>query len=253
MTVNRYYRQEWAPEGIDPNILEKTLGATIEPDAKNAFQRLLAKPVDFSDTETATVLTYLELQRIRVPRQAKMAKQLLRSVIVKNSPTDAARAIAHGEVRIKINDSFRFDYMRMLIGTLHPWFARMKWEVIKAVEGSAFITTDSPVTFYNVDFIPPTEAGIGLAGTSILFPLNSETLLILRHPEYMSRLGDPSKRLPEPALEDKMIEITYGDIWTDQQVNRINWVMYQLSDRLVAGKDKSVLEACVGYALQGHK
>jgi hypothetical protein len=34
MTVNRYYRQNWAPEGIDPDILEKSMGAKQEPEQR---------------------------------------------------------------------------------------------------------------------------------------------------------------------------------------------------------------------------
>jgi hypothetical protein len=31
MVRNKYYRQEWAPDGVDKNILEKTIGFTTEP------------------------------------------------------------------------------------------------------------------------------------------------------------------------------------------------------------------------------
>jgi hypothetical protein len=70
MKINKYYRQEWVPERIDPDILEKLAGEIIEPQTKNAFKRLLKMPRDFTAEETAIILMYLEFQRIRVPRQA---------------------------------------------------------------------------------------------------------------------------------------------------------------------------------------
>ena len=60
MRINKYYKQEWAQEGIDPNILERLAGEWIEPQAKNAFERLLKMPNDFTLKETAFILLYLE-------------------------------------------------------------------------------------------------------------------------------------------------------------------------------------------------
>ena len=64
-------------------------------------------------------------------------------------------------VQLTIKDSARFDYMRMMVGQLSPWLSRMEWEVFAAEDGASFITTDSPVSFYNPFFPPPAEAGTG--------------------------------------------------------------------------------------------
>ena len=78
MTVNYYYRQEWVPSGVDPNILEKTLGEWLEKDAKESIDRLIHEPSTLTAQDTATLLVYLEVQRIRVPRQSDMAKASMR-------------------------------------------------------------------------------------------------------------------------------------------------------------------------------
>ena len=87
---------------------------------------------------------------------------------------------------IEVSDDFRFNVMRMILGSLHPYFARMEWEVAPAGEGSSFITSDNPVSFSNIDIFPPFEAGIALVGAMVFFPLDPEHLLILRHPELIN-------------------------------------------------------------------
>ena len=56
MKINSYYRQDWAPSGVDPNIFEKTLGGWLERDAKESIDRLIhypATPVNFDRTGSA--------------------------------------------------------------------------------------------------------------------------------------------------------------------------------------------------------
>ena len=119
----------------------------MEPEAKRAFERLMSNAESLNDEDTAAALIYLEFQRIRVPRQAHLARQLFQSAIIMQLPSDAVSAVLDGSIKLKIKDSLRFEYMRILIGHLHPWFARMNWEVIQASADCAFVTTDSPVSF----------------------------------------------------------------------------------------------------------
>lgn len=246
MKINSYYRQEWAPDGIDPNILEKSLGEWLEANAKDSIDRLINNPGSLTDDDTTTLLIYIEIQRIRVPRQSEMAKELMRETILRLVPPEAAAAINAGEVLLYMKDSARFDYMRMVIGELNPWFGRMEWEVVEAESGSAFITTDSPVSLYNAKLPPPAEAGLALAGTIIFFPLSSHHALLMRHPEYRT---DPKMSakvvLPDPPDEDIKLSITYGAAWDHETVNNFNWKMVQLSDHLIVGKSKEILEQCI--------
>ena len=245
MKINYYYRQEWAPAGVDPNILEKTFGEWLETVAKDSIDRLIRCPAELTDEDTATLLTYIEMQRIRVPRQSDMAKKLMRATILRLAPADAVSAIQSGEVLLTMKDSARFDYMRMIIGELYPWFGRMEWEVFEAESGSAFITTDSPVSLYNSEVPPPAEAGLALAGTFVFFPLSSNYALLMRHPEYRKDSNVSAMTvLPDPPNVDSQLSITHGVVWNQRIVYNFNWKMMQLSDRLIVGESKDILEAC---------
>lgn len=245
MKINSYYRQDWAPQGIDPNIFEKTLGEWLEAEAKDSIDRLIEFPASLTDQDTATLLIYIELQRIRVPRQAEAAKKQMREVVLRLAPAEALEAIQAGEVMLTIKDSARFDYMRMITGKLHPWFGKMEWEVFKAEAGASFVTTDSPVSLYNAMAPPPAEPGLALAGTMVFFPLSSRHVLLMRHSEYrLNENTSPIEVLPEPSVEDGHISITHGAIWKSEVVNNFNWKMMQLSNQLAVGNSKHVLQAC---------
>ena len=245
MKANHYYRQEWTPSGVDPNILEKTLGEWLEADAKESIDRLIHEPSTLTDTDMATLLIYLEFQRIRVPRQSDMAKALMRKTVMRLVPSEAAAEIRAGRFRLTIRDSARFEYMRMLTGQLNSWFEIMEWEVCQAEEGTSFVTTDSPVSLYNPATPPPAEPGLALAGTIVFFPLDSRHVLLLRHSEFRRESDmSPLTVLQEPSLEDEKISVTNGATWNTNIVNNFNWKMVQLCGRLVVAESKEVLEAC---------
>ena len=221
------------------------MGEWLEAEAKDSIDRLIHFPANLTDHDTATLLIYVELQRVRVPRQAEAAKELMRQVILRLGPPEAVKAIQAGEVVLTIKDSARFDYMCMSIGKLNPWFGEMEWEVFEAESGASFVTTDSPVSFYNFKLPPPAEPGLGLTGTMVFFPLSSRHVLLMRHPEYRTKENiSPLDVLPEPRVEDGQISVTHGAIWTTEVVNNFNWKMVQLSNQLVVGESKDVLQAC---------
>lgn len=242
MKIRNYYHQSWASKGVDPNIMETALGNDLEGKAKCAIDRLINDPASLDDHDTATLLIYLEFQRIRVPRQAETAKRLMREAIIRLAPTSISDSIHNDEYQLTMKESARFDYMRWMNGNLYPWFARMEWEVIEAEEGAVFITTDSPVSFYNPKCPPPDEAGIALAGTKIFFPLSSRFLLLMRHPEC--RTEHPLKVLSEPMLGDGAISITHGAVWNKIIVASTNWKLLQLAHHFVVAENKNVLEQC---------
>jgi len=76
MRIDAYYRQVWAPSGVDPNILEERLAAGIESDIKAVLDCLCETP-DRLSSDQASILAYMELQRVRVPRQAGWASGMI--------------------------------------------------------------------------------------------------------------------------------------------------------------------------------
>ncbi|MCE7915739.1 MAG: DUF4238 domain-containing protein [Nitrosomonas sp. PRO4] len=239
MKIDSYYRQNWAPTGIDVNIFETELAKGVENDAKNIFDKLVDSPHELSERDIENLVLYIELQRIRVPRQAETAMDLMRSVILKSAPPDITREIHNGQLQLTMKDPARFDYMRMAIGTIHPWISRMNWEIIEADSESVFITTDSPVSFYNSAVLPPAEPGLALAGTIIFFPLNSKKLLLIRHHELKT---EDSLALLKKSEIDKRISLTYGRVWDKTLVERTNRKLATLARELIVGENESVWE-----------
>jgi uncharacterized protein DUF4238 len=257
MVIKDYYQQTHVSDGIDPDIFEKILGESLENQAKIAFRKLLNPPLSFTEDDTAYILKYLEIQRIRVPRQAEYAKQIARQILellVVNGPPEIVRpevktALIKGEVVISIKDVFRFNFMKMVQGVLYPYFGRMAWEVVEAPGGCSFITSDSPVTFFNVACVPLIEAAIALVGTIVFFPLDSSHVLVLRHPEYLDNPSmDALGVVPKPGREDGRIGVNYEEC-NENQVNACNHIMLALSDRVIVGSSREILEKAIDAGL----
>jgi len=250
MKINRYYEQKHAPPNVDPNILEKSLGEYLEPRAKDAFEKLLSQPKYITAEDTAAISVYLELQRNRVPRQSETAKQFLLTIMhifLLNGPQEVVSAITSNQVKITVKDAFRFGFMHMMTKVFAPYFLRMEWDIVTAEEGCRFITSDSPVTFFNVDVSPPFEPGLALAGTKVFFPLDSQHLLWLRHPEHINdKAVSPIAKVSEAHLEeDGFIIARYEKEWNEEQVCSLNWLILELSDRIVVGNSKEVIERAI--------
>lgn len=242
MRIDAYYRQSWAPAGIDPNVLENFLGSVTEGEAKAAIDCLIDTPERLRDVDACNIVSYLEIQRIRVPRQAEWGKELMRRAILNNAPPDIVAQINAGQFQLTMKDSARFDFMRMALGTIYPWLARMEWEVFEAEPGSSFITTDSPVSFYNPACLPPAEAGVGLAGTKVYFPLSPRKLLLMRYPER--HILPPLTVLDDPPTEFDPVPITHGTIWPAAVVRRANRKLAVLSHELFVSDSLGSLSQC---------
>lgn len=240
MKVDGYYRQAWAPSGINPNILEDGLASGIEAQIKRVIDCLIETPENLTDEYATTLLVYLEIQRIRVPRQVAWATGLMRETILRLAPVDIGAQIKSGAFQLTMKDSARFDYMRMAIGSIHPWLARMEWEIFEAEAGSSFITTDSPVSFYNPACPPPAEAGLGFAGTKVFFPLSSRKFLLMRHPECRSE--SPLTILAEPSAQICKVALSHGAVWDANVVRATNWKVARLAHELLVANSEITLK-----------
>lgn len=248
MAINRYYRQAWAPKGVDPDVLEKRTGQWLEPRAREIFDKLLTRAAEITENELPILLLYLEFQRLRVPRQAKAAENLHKSTILACLPPQTAEAIARGDVKLVTNETFRFDAMRLANGKLTPYLTRMRWEIIEAPPTTAFVTTDSPVSFINPAFILGVEEpGLALAGTYVLFPLNSRHLAVLQHPENKGELSNSIKLVPEAKGGLSTISVTSGRLWSNEEVTHHNHRMLRLAARWVVAPRRDTLVACVEF------
>ena len=59
----------------------------------------------------------------------------MRDRILLLCPTDVTKDILEGKARLEMKKSAGFIYLKEMMGQFNPWFARMKWEVIKAEDG----------------------------------------------------------------------------------------------------------------------
>lgn len=250
MVINNYYRQLWVPHGTDINILETILGSTIEPNAKDVFDKIIdRKTID--QVDVANLIAYIEAQRLRVPREAQKAKKLTEALMLQfihEHPelTDIATELKKGRIKIEIKDSVRFEYMKTVVGIFSSVLPHMLWEIVCPEQGYSFLTTDSPVTLYNPAFPPPFEPGIKHVGTTVLFPMTPDYLLIFNHPEKLSDPPPPpDKPVNYPKLDKENIKVDIGRVFPETAVNKINWVMVQLADKYIVANEKSVIEKVV--------
>lgn len=216
------------------------MASGIEDGIKRIIDCLIDTFGNLTENDAATPLSYLEFQRIRVPRQAAWGTNLMRENILRHISDDIGAKIESGEFQLTMADSVRFDFMRFAIGTIHPWLARMEREIFEAVAGSSFITTDSPVSFYNPACPPPAEAGISLAGTIVFFPLSSRKLLLMRHPEC--RTSMPLTPLSEPTEQNSTVALSYGNIWDSELVRNANWKLARLSHEIFVADNEATLQ-----------
>lgn len=241
-----YNRQPWAPEGVDPNIFEKKLGQEQEPRGLNALKKLLACPEKLGQEDMVDILVYLNLQRIRVPRQANTA-----NLIYKSNLEKAIRRHPIGEdvlsiAEIEVKKPFRFDYMRTMHKFFVPYFSRMAWTIVTAENGASFITSDSPVSFYNDSVLPPSEPGIGLYGTRVLFPITKKCLLMMTHPEFERGEKHATEQIGEEvSIDDRSIEVRSGAKRGEEFVTTQNQVMFLLSEEGIVGESKEVLQDAI--------
>lgn len=167
-------------------------------------------------------------QRIRVPRQLKHFDQMLKTQIeaVAYSIPDVAQELATGRYRLTIKESAKFHHMNLITNS-HAYtdiFSTMVWRIFEVPIHRPFVTTDSPVSFYNSMIDPSEEASPGLTGTLVFFPLSPCHMLELRHPQKdgcsKERYLD---RLPIQQLQGGYIKVEIGYLRPDRIVDQINW------------------------------
>ena len=244
--IKDYYRQEHAPEGVDENIFEKTLGILLEAKAKPAIDKLINDVRTLNEVDCAVLLSYLHFQRIRVPRQIEKYREFLKTFVesLAYSDPEIAKDLAEGRYEIEIKEEAKFKFMKDTGDLYTKAFARMIWKMSEAPKSTRLVTTDSPVSFVHPKFHLPLEADIDLIGTMVLYPLSSTHLLVLNHPELDSN--------PESNCMDKVpindwetggyLKVRSGRLLTDDQVEATNDVLAKLADRYVIADYESILK-----------
>lgn len=182
-----YFRQNHAPPGKDEFIIEKETDRRIESQLKQIISKVTAGGRELTQDELITFTRHLELQRLRVPKQADFAKSIAKDFIENVAYTipEVAEGLLKGSWKIHIKDEFRFNFLHDMVesGELFTHISRMIWNVWDSPDGYIFVSSDNPVSIYNPRVFPPQVAGIGLLGSVLLFPLTPKHCLELIHPE----------------------------------------------------------------------
>ena len=110
MKIDAYYRQEWAPVGVDVNILENFLGAGVEAKAPAILDKIAHTNDALVEDEAIDFLLYLEVQRIRVPRQAIAGVELMRTAVLQSMPAEIAEDVRAGRAQITMKDLARWTF-----------------------------------------------------------------------------------------------------------------------------------------------
>ena len=240
MCINKYYKQDWVPTGVDHNILEKMLGNKIEPEAKAAFNRLINTRGKISEDDIIAIVVYLDFQKIRTYKEGQKAKKLIKEQVTRFALRipEIAPVILNKKVEINIKDQVRFDYMRILSGLHMRYFLNMHWNIIKSEKGNSFITTDNPVTLINYEQPPLLETGIGLAGTSVLFPITPSYLLIMTH--HSTNEMPSLFPIPKPEIGASKISFQFSKC-SSKQVKAFNYFLYLNTYRYVVSDKRTNL------------
>jgi hypothetical protein len=246
MFSKQHFKPDWVPGGIDKNILERRVGEFLETEAKSAIDKLINEPYLLTDDDSAVLLTYLEMQKIRVPRQVNVGKEMMKAFIQFSAHWKPEKEDEQptGEAKRLFGDTGKYQSMKMFLAesVLRNFFSRMTWRILAAPKSTPLITTDRPVSFYNPMVPPPDEAGIGFLGTTVFFPLSPSYLLELRHPGLDGM--DESRFLEKVQVEEtgkSLIKIELGYHFTDELASQINFILSELANRWVVGSNESVL------------
>lgn len=239
-----YFRQRHVPEGKDEFVLEKEMGLRIESQLKKTIGKLVQGGHGLTEEELIMFILHMELQWLRVPKQANFAKSIAKAFIESfaYSIPNVAKELQTGWYEIKIKDEFRFNFMRNMTGKIFPYIRRMIWDVWKAPEGYSFITSDNPVTIFNTHVNPPEVAGIGLLGSMVLFPLTPNHCLELTHPEMETERNPDFLHPIEPKPSDVYyVQIRAGRRRPENVAYLANCFIGRGAERYLVGSDINVL------------
>ena len=142
---------------------------------------------------------------------------------------------------------------------MQRWFQRHTtmwgegvWEIVRSTASDTkFIVSGNPVTFYNQVLYPTKNKYPGIeewphAGTRTVFPLSSESCLIITHMQYVR---DPHLKPQEPRVNAREFEtvltymgnIQYGRQLTEEEVIKINLILKLKATRFIAAGNRNWL------------
>lgn len=242
-----YFRQRHAPEGTDEFILEREKGNRLEAQLNTIIGKLCRGGHDLTEDELIAFIQHIELQRLTVPKQADLLKSIAEKFITNFALTipQVADGLRDGLWKIKMKDEFRFTSLRNIVktGKYFTYISRMVWNVWDVPSGYAFITSDNPITIFNLHMHPSEVAGIGLLGSTLLYPLTPTHCLELFHPETVSDNSfDPLQPIKVEPFNLEGVRIRAGRTMPSELAYTANCLLGMHAERYLAGSSIDVLQ-----------
>jgi len=181
-----------------------------------------------------SMVLYMGAQRFRTPRGLENIKRLARS---------ADRYTVANAALITMADRFQ-EYTTM--------WSEAVWELVSATQSpTKFIVTDNPVTFYCKIVFPsewtyPHDVNLKQIGTRTLFPLGSDSCLVITHLQLVRNPWSTPTMFRENARSyDRTLkhlgEIQYGRELEEDEVVRVNYILKRRATRYVAAAEEAWL------------
>jgi hypothetical protein len=251
-----YFRQRHAPEGTDEFILERAKADRIESQLNEIIGKLCRGGHELTEEELILFIQHLELQRLTVPKQAEFFKASGERLITSFAMgiPEFADGFRKGLWKVKMKDEFRFSALHEIFkdGKIFTFLARMVWNVWDAPDDYAFVTSDNPVTIYNPRMQPSEVSGIGLAGSTLLFPLNSTHCLELFHAEILFTPSvDPLTPLDVEPFDVEGVRIRAGRTMPSDFAYATNCLQGMHAERYLAGDNIEVLQEVYEFLKTG--
>ena len=242
-----YFRQRHAPEGTDEFILERAKADRFESQLNEIIGKLCRGGHELTEDELILFIQHLELQRLTVPKQAEFLKSSGERFITSFAMgiPEFADGFRKGLWKVKMKDEFRFSALHDIVksGKIFTFLSRMVWNVWDAPNDYAFVTSDNPVTIYNPRMQPSEVAGIGLAGSTLLFPLTSTHCLELFHAETLSGPSlDPLTPLDVEPFDVEGVRIRAGRTMPSDLAYTTNCLQGLHAERYLAGDNIGILQ-----------
>ncbi|OGV70465.1 MAG: hypothetical protein A2283_19160 [Lentisphaerae bacterium RIFOXYA12_FULL_48_11] len=247
MCRHDYFRQRHAPNGTDEFIFEHAKANRIEASLKTIINKLIRGSHDLTEDELITFIQHIEIQRLTVPKQADIQKAAAKDFItnIALSIPEVANELLKGTFEIVIKDEIRFTTLRNIVesGKFFTLISRMIWEIVEAPSGYAFVTSDNPVTIYNPHMGPTADAGIGLLGSHVLYPLTPRYCLQLIHPEIESKVSpDYMQPIEVNAFDLKGVTLRFGTTMSQDLAYATNLVIALQAERFLASNRPDILK-----------
>jgi len=242
-----YFRQRHAPEGVDEFILERAKADRFESQLRTVIDKLCRGGHELTEDELILFIQYLELQRLTVPRQAQFLKSIGENFITDLALgiPEVADGLRKGLWKVEMKDEFRFTALRDILktGKIFTFLSRMVWNVWDVPDGYSFVTSDNPVTIFNPHMTPSEVAGIGLVGSTLLFPLNSSHCLELFHRESLDEPSvDPLTPLDVEPFDVDGVHIRAGRTMSSELAYAANCLQGLHAEQHLAGSSIEILE-----------